>query len=160
QSEEVIQCTARDPNLDPTSVKLEYQALDRSWKPLEPLPGSPETFRCPDRLGWTGVLRAQATDLAKNCASKETNVLGTPAETGVTPAARTEAAGRGSLVGTALPPPPPAGVPHKEQAAAPVEPQAGRQETRSEKVPVSGPDLGLPGGGGERQASYTQPPRE
>jgi hypothetical protein len=177
QGEEVIQCSARDANLDPTTVKLEYQTLDRTWKPLESLPGAPETFRCPDRLGWTGMLRAQASDLARNPASKEVNVLGSAAsEPATTPAHGDRAAGGpASMVGTPLPPPPAnvqaaapsappsgqdscpnctQGKPAASHTAMAVDPQAGRQDARPEKATSGGPDLGSPSGG-ERQVSYS-----
>ncbi len=76
--EDCLRCVVRDANPDPSTVKLEYQASDKSWKALEPVPGSPDLFRCPDKGSWTGQLRASATDRADNHATREV-AMETPA---------------------------------------------------------------------------------
>jgi uncharacterized repeat protein (TIGR01451 family) len=69
--EECARCTVRDANPDPSTVRMEYQASDKSWRPCEPVPGSPELFRLPERSSWTGQLRATATDRADNTGTRE-----------------------------------------------------------------------------------------
>jgi hypothetical protein len=66
-----LRCEVKDANPDPSRVKLEYQTPDHAWRPLEPVPGSPELFRFPDKGQWTGQLRATATDRAENTCTRE-----------------------------------------------------------------------------------------
>ncbi|HJT77088.1 MAG TPA: hypothetical protein VJ739_07770, partial [Gemmataceae bacterium] len=84
--EDCLRCVVRDANPDPSTVKLEYQAADKSWKALEPVPGSPDLFRCPGKASWSGRLRASATDRADNHATREVALEG-PAAPHVTASA-------------------------------------------------------------------------
>src|SRR5262249_2437063 len=69
--DDLIRCVVRDANPDPSTFKLEYQSLDKSWHLLEQATGTPGAFRCPDRSAWTGALKVTATDLAKNVTIRE-----------------------------------------------------------------------------------------
>jgi hypothetical protein len=71
--EPYIQCEIRDANLDPTKVKVEYQAADQTWEPLEPLPDQPGIYRFPNAEQFRGVVRASATDRAGNTGHQEVN---------------------------------------------------------------------------------------
>jgi hypothetical protein len=71
--EECLRCSMRDANPDPASVKLEYQANDKSWHALDALPGSPELFHFPDKATWCGALRVSASDRAENTTAREIN---------------------------------------------------------------------------------------
>jgi hypothetical protein len=73
--EPYIQCEIRDANLDPTKVKVEYQAADQTWQPLEPLPDQPGIYRFPNAEQFRGVVRASATDRAGNIGHQEVNFL-------------------------------------------------------------------------------------
>jgi hypothetical protein len=125
--EDCLRCSAHDPNMEAGMVKVEYQAADKSWHALDALPGSPELFRYPDKMNWTGQLRASATDRADNTATRELN---------------------GSAWVAAKPQQP------LPQPAAPVvittgpmepAPAAVRNESHMDRPPMpAGPDLGVP----------------
>src|SRR5258707_6583631 len=66
-----IRCEVRDANPDPSTLKLECQQADKSWRVLESVPGSPDVFPLPTDRSWTGVVRATATDRAGNTGSRE-----------------------------------------------------------------------------------------
>jgi hypothetical protein len=87
--QDCVRCTVRDANPDPSTLKVEYQTSDRSWRALESVPGSPDLFPLPDRSSWTGQLRATATDRAENNATQEMAWTFPP-----TAAAETASAGR------------------------------------------------------------------
>jgi hypothetical protein len=73
-SEELIRCSVKDVNLDASSVKYEYQAMDKTWRNLEPIPNQAEFFHCPEKGTWTGQVRVTASDLAKNTTVREGTV--------------------------------------------------------------------------------------
>jgi hypothetical protein len=145
--EELVRCSIHDPNVDPNTVKAEYQAADKNWYGLQPVSGSTEMYRCPDRANWTGALRVSAADRAENVTTREINWMTSTAQ--ATPAAPT------------IPPAPPAQATPAPVASAPVPPPVppvntsempafpGRTTTTvqatSEKPPtVPGPELTQP----------------
>jgi hypothetical protein len=77
----LVRCDCRDDYPDPASVQAEYLANDRSWRPLDPLPGTPGVFRVPPPDQFGGVVRATASDKAGNKATREVE-LGKTAEAG------------------------------------------------------------------------------
>jgi hypothetical protein len=102
--DDCIRCSVRDANPDPSTLKVEAQAPDKSWHTLEAVPGNPESFHCPETAAWNGMVRVTATDRAGNTTVRE---IGSPAS----PAA----AGTGAV-------------------SSPAESAAGRTESRSEKL--------------------------
>jgi hypothetical protein len=78
--ETMLQCEMRDANPDYSTVRLEYQAADKSWKPLEAMPEL-GIFRVTDPSVLTGVVRVSASDRAGNPASREINLAPAPAVT-------------------------------------------------------------------------------
>src|SRR5262249_52282707 len=75
-----LQCEVRDANPDLTRTKLEYQAVDRSWQPLEAVADQPNCFRVSDAAVLKGVVRATVADRAGNVVTREINL-----QTGATP---------------------------------------------------------------------------
>jgi hypothetical protein len=69
--DECIRCSVHDANADPGTVKVEGQGTDKTWHALEPMPGNPEMFRCPEPGNWTGMVRVTATDRAGNTTVRE-----------------------------------------------------------------------------------------
>jgi hypothetical protein len=72
-----LRCDVTDLNPDPTSVRLEYQKPDGSWKPLTAADERRINFTFteesgwPDENEWTGKVRASAADLAGNSTTRE-----------------------------------------------------------------------------------------
>jgi hypothetical protein len=69
----VLRCEARDANLLPGSLKVEYQTKEMTWLPLEPVAGSTGLFSLPPEESWTGLARASVADRANNMVTKEWN---------------------------------------------------------------------------------------
>ena len=71
-----LRCDVTDPIPDPTSVRLEYQKPDGSWKPLAATDERRINFTFGEGLGWpnenewTGKVRASAADLAGNSTTR------------------------------------------------------------------------------------------
>ncbi|HMF14865.1 MAG TPA: hypothetical protein VKE94_21265, partial [Gemmataceae bacterium] len=70
-----FRCEVNDANPDPTTVRLDYQRPDGSWRPLEPVGEGREVFAFPggqggpDEREWNGKVRAEAADRAGNTAT-------------------------------------------------------------------------------------------
>jgi hypothetical protein len=69
-----VECKVQDANLDPNRVRVEYQTRDKTWKVLNPLPGSPGLFRIPGPTGPVTPVRATATDRAGNSSTRTLNL--------------------------------------------------------------------------------------
>jgi hypothetical protein len=146
--EECLRCDVRDANPDPSRVKLEYQAHDRSWRPLEPVPGSPELFRFPEKNAWTGQLRASATDRADNTGTRELtwNMPAPAVETAAHGPARVDSHSEKTTVagGPDLLPPPvqtsavpmPPAMPTPASQPSPIQQVAGREPIPANLPPV------------------------
>jgi hypothetical protein len=67
-------CEVRDANPDPARTRLEFQAPDHSWQPLEPVADQPGCFRVPEPSVLRGVVRATAADRAGNVTMREVNL--------------------------------------------------------------------------------------
>jgi hypothetical protein len=85
-----LQCDVRDANPEPRMLKLDYQAADKSWRPLEPIQDNPSVFRIPDPDVLTGWVRATATDKAGNTATREINLAPSANATASASPGRTE----------------------------------------------------------------------
>jgi hypothetical protein len=70
----LVHCTVTDANPDYKALQASYQRPDKSWQPLEALPGAPGDFRVPGGEPMTGALRITATDMAKNTTTRELNL--------------------------------------------------------------------------------------
>jgi len=72
-----LRCEVSDANPDPTTVRLEYERPDGSWRPLDPVGEGREVFafpgkqEWPDEREWTGRVRAAAADRAGNSATRD-----------------------------------------------------------------------------------------
>jgi hypothetical protein len=84
----VFRCEAQDVNLLPGSLKVEYQASDMTWLPLDPVTGTTDLFSVPgDKIG-TGLVRATVADRANNIASRELSMkVATPTAAATEPPA-------------------------------------------------------------------------
>lgn len=86
---QVVLVQSQDSNADSTKTRFFYQTGDKVWRPLDPMPGTPEQFCVPGVAVLTGMVRAQATDKAGNTASKDFNLhamtSGSAPMTAVTP---------------------------------------------------------------------------
>lgn len=67
----VVQCVVQDVNLDPAKTKVECQTAMSLWQPLEAVPGQSNVYKLPAGSSFAGVVRAVASDRAKNTATKE-----------------------------------------------------------------------------------------
>src|SRR5262249_2809746 len=70
-AEPLVQCVAQDANLDPGKTKVECQTAMSLWQALEPVPGQSNVYKLPAGSSFAGVVRAVASDRAKNTATKE-----------------------------------------------------------------------------------------
>jgi hypothetical protein len=68
--EDTVRVSVRESNPDATLIKAEYQTPDRTWQALAPA-GSPDQFRCPGSLAWSGLVRVTVTDRAGNTTVRE-----------------------------------------------------------------------------------------
>jgi len=72
-----FRCQVSDANPDPTTVRLEYERPDGSWRPLEPVADGREVFafpgkqEWPDEREWTGRVRATVADRAGNSTTRD-----------------------------------------------------------------------------------------
>jgi hypothetical protein len=72
-----FKCDVSDANPDPTTIRLEYQRPDGTWRPLAPIGQGHDTFafaveqEWPDDGEWTGKLRATAADRAGNTTTRD-----------------------------------------------------------------------------------------
>jgi hypothetical protein len=71
----LVECKVTDANLSVEPVQVEYQAADKSWKPLAPLPENPAVFRLPVGMP-EPLVRAIASDRAGNTATRLLNPAG------------------------------------------------------------------------------------
>jgi len=74
-----VQCIVHDDNADPARTRFEYQTCDERWRPLDPMPGRPDTFCIPAEARVTGKVRVEVGDKAGNLAMRETTVDAAPA---------------------------------------------------------------------------------
>ena len=153
--QECVRCTVHDANPDPSAVKVEYQTSDKTWKPLESVPGSPDLFHLPDRSSWTGQLRASATDRADNTGTHEMT-WPTPAPAAETAAGHNDTHVEKMAAGPELTPPPvrttqaPQAMPNPPMPApmasppSVIQPVAAQEPvpTNSQPVVVNGHDQG------------------
>lgn len=71
-----LRVTIQDANPDYSSVRLEYQAADKTWKALQPISNSAGVFRLPEAP--PGLVRVSAADKAVNKVRREFNFAATP----------------------------------------------------------------------------------
>ncbi len=71
---QLIQCEARDANLDNARTKFYYQGGDRVFREVDAVPGRAGIFCIPTQAVFTGVVRARAEDLAGNQAQREVQI--------------------------------------------------------------------------------------
>ncbi len=73
---QLVQCEARDPNLDPTKTRMEYQTADKAWRAGEPVPGRADTFCIPQQAMHNGMVKVTAVDMAGNVTVREMSLIG------------------------------------------------------------------------------------
>jgi hypothetical protein len=69
-----VQCVLHDANPDETHTSFLFQTGDQMWRPLEPMPGKPDTYCIPANAVSTGMVRVEVADKAGNQASRELNL--------------------------------------------------------------------------------------
>jgi hypothetical protein len=72
----LLQCNLRDANPDYSTTRLEYQAADGRWVPLQPLAGADGLFPAPDGNMAGARVRVAAADRAGNAVTRELTVPG------------------------------------------------------------------------------------
>lgn len=75
RGKDLVQCVLHDANPDYAALKMEYQAGDKSWRLLEPVPNSPGVYNNPKTNDLTGWVRVSASDRAGNKIMREIDTL-------------------------------------------------------------------------------------
>jgi hypothetical protein len=70
----IIRCTVNDANPDLTKTRFYYQSGDMAWRPLSPMPNQMDQYCIPPQAVFTGMVKVEACDLAKNTVNREFNV--------------------------------------------------------------------------------------
>lgn len=65
-----VECLVRDANPDPTKVRVEFQGIDKTWLPLDPVKNDPTVYPLPGPITAGSQVRATVTDLAGNVSSR------------------------------------------------------------------------------------------
>ncbi len=138
-----LQCQVRDANADYGTLKLEYQAGDRSWRALEAVPDTPGVYRVPEPGVLHSLVRASAGDKAGNRTVREIDLSHTPTPAANAIAARPPAPPTTTLVSNTSAPEPVSGprlMDPPAPAPAPV-PRVAEKPPAAEVAPNGSPLL-------------------
>jgi hypothetical protein len=88
---QLIEFVVHDPNLNQARTQLQFQCMDKQYRPLsENVPGRPNVYCVPGTANFTGMIRASAEDLAGNIAVIEESVHRLRVQTTSASSTRTE----------------------------------------------------------------------
>jgi hypothetical protein len=71
---QMIQCDVSDVNLDSTQTRVAYQAGDKQFRMIEPVPGRANIYCVPAQANFTGLVQVTAVDLAQNQTTRQEHV--------------------------------------------------------------------------------------